>query len=75
MPEGNLDGYLMGWIEFCEDHFNLEELLTDIKNYHIPISEWKKVTEILEDENLDFEKVDKNSSKEFFKRFVKCMEE
>ena len=71
--EGNVDEYIRGIIEHLEDNTDLEKLdHKHVRERDIPINDWKKVTEILEDENLDFE--NKNSSKEFFKRFVKRMD-
>ena len=79
LSEGNLDRYMMGVVEFFEDHFDLEELAAEMRKDadHIPdinMHIFKKVVEICEDENAvhveDMEKLEKNSAKKMFKCII-----
>ena len=76
LSEGNLDEHIMGLIEFFESRCNIDDL--KIK-HDIEISEFKKIREFCENENMlyliDIEKLDKNSTKKFFERFMKYMDE
>ena len=85
--EGILDGYIMGVVEHLEDTFYLEDK-EEIEKRHkfvreyansIPISEYRKFCNCLENENIlyvhDIEKLDKNQVKNAFKCAVKHMEQ
>ena len=79
LSEGNLDEYIMGYIEFIESigNINLKILRNISIRPDIEMSEFKKIREFCKDENLlyltDMEKLDKNSTKKFCERLMKHM--
>ena len=66
--EGILDEFIRGQIELLEETNSLEKFQR-VREHDITISVRKKCIEFFED--VDVEKLDKNSSKEFTKRFWK----
>ena len=72
LSEGNLDGYVVGMIEFHQNKIGLEKAVNNAREFdvsRVPISYFKKVSEICENENvLYLADVDKDTTKKVFKR-------
>ena len=68
--EGILDEFIRGQIELLEETNGLEKFQR-VREQNITISDWEKHIEFFED--VDVEKLDKNSWKELTKRFWKHM--
>ena len=78
--EGNLDEYMKGIIEALKDNADLKKLdYKHARESDITASEFKKICECLEDENMlyieDIEKLSKNQVKNAVEHFCKRMNE
>ena len=77
LSKGNMDGYIMGMIDFYEEYFDLGGMINHIREFGIggipPIGKIEKICE--EENTIHIEDFNKNSVKKVLKRVVKHMDE